>query len=64
MKIIHTDNYGRDYPNEKFVSEIPLMDRETCQIICDTINKWCGSDSSRYYKVVDNDYELIPGFEP
>lgn len=61
MKIIHTDNYGGDYPDEKFVENIPRMGEAECQSICDIINAWQGQ---RYYKVVPDDYRIAPGFEP
>lgn len=63
-KIIHTDNFGGDYPNEKFVTELPYLPEERLQVICDAINAQVGPYAPRYYKVVPDDYELSPGFEP
>ena len=65
MKIIHTDNFGGDYPNEKFVIGIPSLNKESMQRICDAINRECsGMHAPRYWKVVEDDYVLQPGFEP
>lgn len=63
MKIVETDNFGRDYPNEKFV-DLPVMQEEALNQICKIINDDGGSNSPRYYKVVENDYKLVLGFEP
>lgn len=65
MKIVETDNFGGDYPNEKFVN-LPKMSEEGCQIVADSINKvLCNNDHcTRFWKVVEDDYKLIGGFEP
>jgi len=63
MKIVETDNFGGDYPNEKFVN-IPSLPEEEVKQIAKIINDYTGPNSMRYWKVVDNDYELGPGFEP
>lgn len=67
MKIVNTDNYGGDYPDEKFVN-LPTMDEESCKKVCDIVNDYCdppgSNDATRFYKTVPNDYELAPGFEP
>lgn len=64
MRIVNTDNYGGDYPNERFVDNIPYMDKESCEKICKIINESQGELSNRYWKVVENDYILAPVFEP
>lgn len=64
MKIIHTDNFGRDYPDERFVEELPRLPKAAMQRIADAINKELGPNASRYYRVVTDDYVLQPGFEP
>jgi len=61
-RIVNTDNFGGDYPNENFV--LFAMPKDTAQKIADLINEAAGPESSRYWKVVDNDYQLKPGFEP
>jgi hypothetical protein len=64
MRIIHTDNFGGDYPNEKFVDGLPRLNKEKMKIICDAINKVIGENNPRFYRVVEDDYILQPGFEP
>lgn len=61
MRIVETDNYGSDYPNEKFVN-IPSLPEESAKIVADAINKHCCDH--RFWKVVPNDYKLQPAFEP
>jgi hypothetical protein len=63
MKIVETDNFGGDYPNEKFVN-LPSMPKEQCKAVADIVNGYTGENSSRYWKVVEDDYKLQPGFEP
>ena len=65
FKIINTDNYGGDYPDEKFVTEVPCFtSKEQAQKVADAINAAVPTDWPRYWKVVDSDYKLQPGFEP
>lgn len=61
-RIVDTDNFNGDYPDEKFL--LWPMPRLYCQPIADTLNAWAGPRAQRYYKVVEDDYELQPGFEP
>lgn len=63
MRIVETDNFRRDYPDEKFLN-IPSMDEETSQYVADAINYAVGPFHPRFWKVVENDYILEPGFEP
>jgi hypothetical protein len=61
-RIVDTDNFGGDYPNERFLLwEMPEVD---AQAICDILNRRAGDHASRYYMVVAKDYVLAPGFEP
>lgn len=62
-KIVNTDNFGGDYPDEKFI-DLPRMDKESCQLIANIVNESTGRDCSRFWKVVHKDYALIGGFEP
>lgn len=62
MRIVETDNYGGDYPDEKFL--LFPMDEEHAKTIADAINEAVGPNHKRYWKVVENDYTLLPGFEP
>lgn len=60
-KVVETDNYGGDYPNEKFALSYSLT-KHAANDIADAINKhMCGR---RYWKVVKSDYTLQQGFEP
>ena len=66
-KIVNTCNRGGDYPDEKFVEGLPRLQPETLRQICDIINNATNGPyfhADRYYKVVEDDYELQPGFEP
>lgn len=63
FKVVETDNYGGDYPDESFVN-LPALSREEAQGIADMINKVVGDGHHRYWKVVDSEYVLQPGFEP
>lgn len=63
MKIVETDNFGGDYPNEKFLN-LPPLTREHAKEICKAINDGFPLNESRYWKVVPDDYKLQPGFEP
>lgn len=64
MKIMHTDNFAGDYPDEKFVTGLPGLNPEQLRQVCDLINSFTGPDAPRYYQVVEDDYVLQPGFEP
>lgn len=64
MRIIHTDNFGGDDPDEKFVEGLPLMTERHAERVADAINAGLGEVYPRYYKAVADDYELRPGFEP
>jgi hypothetical protein len=72
VKIVNTDNFGRDYPNESFFVDVS-MPLEVANAIVERLNKSLGHSeaSSRYgrepdriYKVVSPEYVLQPGFEP
>lgn len=70
MKIIETDNFAGDYPDEKFLS---LTDSEGntrpfvttpnfAEGIAAELN--VGRAYNRFYRVVEDNYTLQPGFEP
>jgi hypothetical protein len=61
-RIVETDNFGGDYPNEKFL--LWPMPEDKAKRIADAINDAMGDNASRYWKVVPNDYKLQPGFQP
>jgi len=62
MRIVDTDNFAGDYPDERFL--LWEMPEEDAQAICDVLNRRAGSNASRYYVVRPDDYVLQPGFEP
>lgn len=62
-KIVETDNFNGDYPDEQFVN-LPLMNLAKAKVVAEAINKACSSTSHpRYWRVVEADYILQPGFE-
>ena len=65
-KIVETDNYAGDYPDEKFVNVPSSPNHKKMQDIADAINaSFCTRDyAPRYWKVVEDNYKLQPGFEP
>jgi hypothetical protein len=64
-KIVNTDNYGSDYPNEKFVENLPFpLTEPDAEVICDAINSVVRQPHPRFWRVVPDDYQLQPGFEP
>jgi len=61
MKIVETDNFGRDYPNEKVVAHgIPHRDWAEC--MADALNERFAGQ--RFYFAAEDNYELQPGFQP
>jgi hypothetical protein len=65
MRIVQTDNFGSDYPDEKFVTGLWDMSKEQADAIAKAINEATRDPmASRFWKVVPNDYKLQPGFEP
>jgi hypothetical protein len=63
-RIVNTDNFGSDYPNEFFTEDEPYILEELAQLRADELNAGDNDYSPRYYKVVEMPYELAPGFEP
>lgn len=73
FRIVDTDNYGRDYPDERFLSKTdsdgksyPLQFTNDAQArqVADVLNGPIKGHKPRWWKVVHNDYVLQPGFEP
>ena len=62
MRIVETDNFGGDYPDESFL--LWPMPEDKARAIAEAINAAGSMDSHRYWKVVPDDYVLQPGFEP
>ena len=62
-KIIETDNFGGDYPDEKFVN-VPAMEQGKADLVAQAINIAFPSDFPRYWRAVPEGYTLQPGFTP
>ena len=63
--IVETDNFGGDYPNEKFVNLPCFGSKEAAEGVAKAINDACSGESCpRYWKVVEDGYKLGLGFEP
>ena len=62
-RIIETDNFGGDYPDESFLN-LPGTSKEQAKVIAQAINICYPENYSRYWRVVPENYELQPGFEP
>lgn len=64
-RIVETDNFNGDYPDEKFVN-LPATTEEKANAVCEAINKAHNphGDGSRYWMVRPWDYKLQPGFKP
>lgn len=63
FRVVNTDNFGGDYPDESFVGE-PYDTREEAEIHADALNHPHSNYAARYHKVVELPYTLQPGFEP
>ncbi len=64
MRIVETDNFNGDYPDESFLIPKGFTKKEA-EDIAEIMNTRCSSpEASRYWKVVEDDYKLQPGFEP
>lgn len=63
MRIVETDNFDRDYPDESFVN-LPRMVEDHAQAVADAINAGFSGGHHRYWRVVPDDYVLQGGFEP
>ena len=64
VRLIDTDNFGRDYPDEKFycLGNSPLrLPREEAEEIAEILNRNC---HLRFCRVVEDDYVLQGSFEP
>jgi hypothetical protein len=60
--VVETDNYGGDYPDEKFIVGYWLTEK-TAEQIAKLLNDEIG-EADRCHKVVKRGYKLQPGFEP
>lgn len=65
FRIVNTDNFNGDYPNEKFVENLPVFTTlHAAEKVAQAINSTQHELSDRYFKVVEDGYVLQPGFEP
>ena len=66
FRLVDADNFGGDYPNEKWACLYTFQTKAAAQIVADVLTDNLGFDerSPRYVKVVETPYELQPGFEP
>lgn len=65
FRIVETDNFGGDYPDEKFATPYKLTYREADAVAKLMNSFWCDdATASRYWKVVPDGYQLQPGFQP
>jgi hypothetical protein len=64
-KIVETDNFGGDYPDEKFLN-LPATSYDKAVSIANAINATFNPDghADRYWMVRPENYKLVPGFEP
>lgn len=62
FRVVNTDNFNGDYPDEKFVGQ--PMAEDCARALTDQLNGDEGMYSSRFYKVVPEGYQLVPGFQP
>jgi hypothetical protein len=57
MRIVNTDNLNRENTNEHF--ELFHMSQDAAEEIAEVLNKhFSGNSAQRYWKVVEDDYEL------
>jgi len=61
--IVDTDNYGGDYPDERFVA-FGIRSEKEADRMAEALNRNLGEHSPRYYMVRAKPYKLQPGFEP
>jgi hypothetical protein len=61
--VVNTDNFGDDYPDEKF-SDGPFGTEAEARAAADKRNRPADEYATRYFKVVKEGYKLQPGFEP
>jgi len=63
MKIIATDNFGRDIIADQLICE--NVDEYYGKKILELLNEKDGGDyADSYFQLVENDYKLYKGFQP
>ena len=61
-RVVETDNFGGDYPNESFAG--PRMTKDEARAVAEIFNEAAGENYPRFWTVVEEPYKLVPGFEP
>lgn len=64
MRVVETCNYGGDYPDESFLTPKGTSTPRAEKIAQGMNAHLSGPYAQRYWKVVPDDYVLLPGFEP
>lgn len=64
FKIVNTDNFGGDYPDEYFLNIPESSDKTALEAIAWMLNRMPGRNEARYWQVVPAEHALQPGFEP
>lgn len=62
-RIVNTDNFGGDYPDESFVGGFYESKADALKE-ADRLNRPGSCFASRYFIVVPGNYTLAPRFEP
>ncbi len=66
MRIVETDNYNGDYPDETFLAHSDGMvlqfSSTIATIVADALNSDCNPD--RFWIVVEDNYQLASEFKP
>ena len=63
FRIVNTCNFGKDYPDEKFLNA-PVMSEDEAKTVAEILNRREGPNAIRYWKVVESSYKLAPAFQP
>jgi hypothetical protein len=63
-KVVQSENFGGDYPNEFFVEGGPSTNQQQAEQLAQLLNSFVPEHHNRYWKAVPPDYKLQPGFEP
>lgn len=63
-RIVRASNFDKDWFDEEFVENIPLMTDVSAKEVADLLNRWSGPNSEYCWKVVYVDYKLYKGIHP
>ena len=64
MRVVNTDNFNGDYPDEQFLTPAGLSTGDA-HTVAEIMNRtFSGPNASRFWVVVENGYKLQTGFEP